>query len=132
MGSVDEGDWLDLQRALAAAGGWGWRLATRRARAARHKTSLPPAAALVAHRGAFSASPSAASLSSPSTVDGPLQRPALLCLVEQVVRSPAYAERVAELLLGAAGAAATQRDRYGDGGRPGPLDVPVGFGLPWT
>jgi len=114
-GGLDADDCLDLQRAVAAASAWGWRLATR-----RH------AAAAAAARAAGEPHPGWAA----PGVAG--ERPAHVSLAEQVLRSEAFPVRVLELLLGAAAAAATQRERYADGAAPGPLEAPVGFGLPWA
>ena len=58
----------------------------------------------------------------------------------ELVCSPRYAEKVCELLVGSARAAARQHERYdshnsatGGGAQPATvMDIPIGFGLPWS
>jgi len=111
---------VEVQTALAVASSWGWRVAVRTNSAQRRRAA-------------------SAGNSGGRPTDGG----------SELVRSQEFAERVCHLLLGAASAAATQRERYSDSGgsgsgsgvdsgdwttahRPTPMEAPVGFGLPWN
>jgi len=138
-GGLAPADVSALFRSLAVASGWGWRLAQHRADAQHERAQRK--AARAARRAAKSGNlatpdsylPSPTLLSPPHLLNG-AAHPAW---AEAVVRSPRFAERCVRLLLGAAGAAATQRERYdqsttSNGSAPGPMDLPVTFGLPWA
>ena len=135
-GGLAPADVSVLFRSLAVASGWGWRLAQHRATAQldRSRRKAARAARRAAGSGVNLATPDAYPPPQPHLLINGAVHPAW---AETVVRSPRFAERCVRLLLGAAGAAATQRERYdqsatSNGSAPGPMDLPVTFGLPWA